>query len=206
MQIYDESKNFISDSEIKATVDEIKSILKKSEPYREIFKLPALIDEFVGLYGNLLIGMQKPVKAAIKGARDRVFAEVEGKRCHDMLINKFIRQFGELNKKAEECNNVAALFSIKGEADAVKNNCLKEISEEEAKLIQAEAARLNKDGDSHSVPVAPVKKRKYISIKDIVDSVSWQLESEADVKKYLAELEKKLIAAIEDDTVVNIEF
>ena len=60
MKIYDDSKTFIVNSEIEAVVADIKSILKKSVPYSEIFKLPDLLDTFINLYSKLLNEMQKP--------------------------------------------------------------------------------------------------------------------------------------------------
>ena len=37
-------------------------------------------------------------------------------------------------------------------------------------------------------------------------SKRWQIETEDDVKKYVSELEHKLLATLEDNTVINIEF
>ena len=50
MRIYDDSKTFIVNSEIEAVVADIKSILKKSVPYSEIFQLPDLLEKFINLY------------------------------------------------------------------------------------------------------------------------------------------------------------
>ena len=55
-------------------------------------------------------------------------------------------------------------------------------------------------------PVPKVKKQRTISIKSINTETTWQLETSADVKKYIAELEKKLMAQLEDDTVIHVEF
>ena len=68
MKIYDDSKTFIVNSEIEAVVADIKSILKKSVPYSEIFKLPELLDTFINLYSKLLNEMQKPIDNAIQEA------------------------------------------------------------------------------------------------------------------------------------------
>ena len=64
------------------------------------------------------------------------------------------------------------------------------------------------DGDVPAPPpaVKPVKKRKSISIKSVSTSSTWQIETADDVKMYVAELEKRLLDALEDDTVINIEF
>ena len=214
MKIYDDSKTFIVDSEIETVVGDVKAILKKSAPYSEIFKLPDLLDSFINLYGRLLSEMAKPIDAAIDEARKRVFDELDGKKCHDKLVKRFIDLFEEIRDKASHCNNVATLQNIKVEADALKVRCLNEISNEEAKIIAAEQAEQEREGRNNNggqddTPVKPqpkVKKKKTVSIKSINDAATWQLESEADVKKYLAELEKKLMNALEEDTIVNVEF
>lgn len=215
MKIYDDSKTFIVDDNVEAVVEEIKAILKKSAPYSEIFKLPDLNDKFIKLYGGLLSEMQKPVEAAIAQARKRVFEELEGKKCRDKLSDKFVEKFMEIHEKATHCNNVATLQNIKIEADALKVRCLNEITEEEAKLTPPATQPVtpiptnNVDGSEPTAPAIPVpvmKKKKTISIKTVNTSATWQLETEADVKRYVAELEKKLISELEENTIINIEF
>ena len=51
-----------------------------------------------------------------------------------------------------------------------------------------------------------MKKAKTISIKSVNLEQTWQIETPEDVKRYITELEKKLIGALEDDTVIHIEF
>ena len=102
--------------------------------------------------------------------------------------------------------------NIKVEADALKVRCLNEINNEEAKIIAAEQATKNARNDTSSntnapaTPPRPAKKKKTVSIKTINNAATWQIESEADVKRYVAELENKLMNALEDDTIINIEF
>ena len=55
-------------------------------------------------------------------------------------------------------------------------------------------------------PAPKVKKKKTVSIKSINNAATWQLENEADVKRYIAELEDKLMKALEADTIINVEF
>lgn len=212
MKIYDDSKTFIVDEGIEAVVSDIKDILKKSAPYGEIFKLPDMLEKFVDLYGKLLSDMQKPIDTAIEDARKRVLDELEGKQCRDKLRDKFIRLFDEITDKASKCNNVATLQNIKIEADALKVRCLNEISTEEAKYVAApqQPSHVAEDpnyGEKEKQPApAPVKKKKTVSIKAINNATTWQIENEADVKRYIAELEKKLMSSLEDNTIINIEF
>lgn len=50
------------------------------------------------------------------------------------------------------------------------------------------------------------KKQRTISIKSINTETTWQLETGEDVKRYVADLEKKLLAQLENDTVIHVEF
>lgn len=205
MKIYDDSKTFIVNSEIESVVFEINKILKKQSPFNEIFKLPDLLEKFISLYSQLLLEMQKPIYQAIDEAKERVFEELDGKLCQGKLKDKFIRLFREIKEKAETCNNVATLQNIKLEADALKVRCLNEIINEEEKLTPIESVD-NGEADVNSVPITSIKKRKTISIKSVNNASSWQIETEEDVRKYIAELEKKLIDSLEDDTIINVEF
>lgn len=115
--------------------------------------------------------------------------------------------------KASHCNNVATLQNIKVEADALKVRCLNEIEKEETKIIESEQpkhiAETGNYGEEKIDPVAPVlkvKRKKTISIKSVNNAATWQIETQADVKRYIAELEKKLMNTLEDNTIINIEF
>lgn len=213
MKIYDDSKNFIVNKEIETVVNDAKTVLKKVSPYSDVFKLPDLLQQFRILYGSLLSEMQKPINVDIQEARERVFDELEDKKCQDKLVNKYIRLFDELREKANHCNNVATLKNITLEANVLKDRCLDEISEEEAKIVATQQAStvVEESTGENSNPISAVsqpkvKRKKTISMKSINNATPWQLESEADVKKYITELEKKLMNTLEDDTIINIEF
>ena len=214
MKIFDDSKTFVVDTEIEKVVAEVNIILKKSAPYGEIYKLPELLEKYIFLYSRLLCDMQKPVGVAIQEARKRVFDELEGKKCLDKLKDRYVKLFCELREKATHCNNVATLQNIKVEADALKVRCLNEISNEEARMIALEQSAqvaedtnyVNGSGTPMVPTFTPVKKKKTVSIKSINNATTWQIETEDDVKLYIAELEKKLMNTLEDNTIINIEF
>lgn len=87
----------------------------------------------------------------------------------------------------------------------------------EKKIADSKAAKITPpiqpEDDAGAAPVQPVapvvpkmKKRKAVSIKSLNSSSSWQLESAADVDKYLADLKNKLMNTLEEDTIITIEF
>jgi hypothetical protein len=207
--IYEKSKTYIVDREIEETADEIKKIISNPKPYNEIYKLPPLRDKFIQANVELLSNMAKPVQTAIADARSRVFEELDGKLCKSKLNDKYVGLFQELKDKANTCNDVAALQSIPVEADALKVRCLNEIAQMEEKLTPVTPPPATTDTTTAITPppvAKPVKKRKSVSIKTINTATTWQIETEEDVKKYITELEKRLINTLEDNTVINIEF
>ena len=169
-------------------------------PYGQIYKLPALNEKFGNKYAESLEIMAKPIYAAIADARTRVIKELNGKKCENSLKPGIMAQFDALQKKAEECNNVAHLQNIKVEADTMKVRLLNKIAAEEAKLNPIV------DPVDNTPIKEPIKKQKTISIKTINTATTWQLETEEDVDKYLKELRSKLIGKLEENTVIHIEF
>ena len=207
LEIYEKSKTYIVDKEIEDTASSIKKIIRNSKPYGEIHNLIPLRDKFIEANTNLLTKMSEPIMATIAEARQRVFDELNGKLCKDKLSDKFIKLFENLKDKADTCNDVAALQAISTEADALKVRCLNEINETESVLTPPVEPPIDDGGVGETPPTAaPIKKYKSVSIKSINSSSTWQIETEEDVKKYVSELEKRLIAALEDNTVINIEF
>ena len=213
MKIYDESKTYIVDSEVESAVSSIKAIIHKDNPFSDIYKLPDLIDKFRKAYAKLVKAEQEPVLEAINEARTRVFDELNKTHCKDKFSNRVIRAFDEIHEKATHCNNVATLKSIRYEAEALKMRFLTEIQTEEnkilAQLAAEQAAQKATEATSTEAPVAPapkLKKRKSINIKSLNSQATWQIESKEDIQRYLQELESKLNSALEEDTIINIEF
>jgi hypothetical protein len=120
MAIYNDSKTFIEDSNIERIVNEVNAIINKPAPYGEIFKLPALLDEYEKNYGNLLENVEAPVLDTIEQSKLRVLKALQNKECRDQLDASFQNRWRELSDKAASCDNVATLRNIKEEADADK--------------------------------------------------------------------------------------
>ena len=186
MKIYDDSKIFIVNEEIESTVAEIKEIMKKSSPYGEIRKLPLLLELYTSMYNKMLNEAEKPVIAAINEAYSRVLKELEGREL-DMLSKKAFEDFAKIKEKAESCDNVATLQNIKVEADALKVRLINEINA----LFTANPR---------------IKAQKTMSIKLINPEITWRIETEADIDRYVDNLKEKLKENIKKDTILNIEF
>ena len=206
MGIYDDSKTYIVDSEIEETVKQIKAILHKQIPYSDIFNLAGLNDQFINAHLRLVEAEEAPVLEAIQTARDRVFEELNKTHCKDKFSDKVIKGFEALKNKAQSCNNIATLKSISYEADALKIRLLNEINAEENKILAQLAAEQQKEEQEQPVAPAPIqRRRRNVSIKSLSPYSSWEIKSEADIDRYLAELRLKIQCELEDDTIINVE-
>ena len=213
MKIYDDSKTYIVNSEVEAAVTSIKAIIYKDNPFSDIYKLPDLIDKFRKAYATLVKAEQEPVLKAINDARTRVFDELNKTHCKEKYTNRVVQAFDEIHDKATHCNEIAKLKSIRYEAEALKMRLLNEIQAEEnkilAQLAAEQAAQQAAEATETETPVTPapkLKKRKSINIKSLNSQATWQIESREDIQRYLQELERKLNSALEEDTIINIEF
>ncbi len=207
ISIYDESKTFIVNERIESLVAEIKLILHREEPYSEIPKLPELLDHFRNDYNLILQNIARPMREEAAQARLRVFEELKGKRCENLLSDRYVKLFGELIDKISSCNNVARLQSIRVEIDALKLRLLNEISAKEQELIETEKPEQKPEGGNPppAQPAPKLKRKKNISIKSMGFSTSWQIETPQDADMYTTALKNQILKQLEKDTIINIE-
>ena len=210
MRIYDDSKTFVVDGELEKIVSQIKAILAMKAPYKEIYKLPELNEQFSNRYTAILDQLLEPINESITDARKRVMDEIETQQCREKFFDCAHKRFEELYDKASRCNNVAALQNIKIEADALKVRFLNDIAafvaERDREPDPGPGPEPGPSGGEGKKPQPPKKQYKTVSIKNINTSSTWQIETAEDVDKYLAALQKRLKGMLEDNTIINVEF
>ena len=55
-------------------------------------------------------------------------------------------------------------------------------------------------------PIVHIRKCKVVSIRSINSSPTWQIKNSDDVNRYIDELRKNLMNALEEGTTLNVEF
>ena len=219
LAIYDDSKTYIVDAELEDVVAQMRSILRKAEPYGDIPKLPQLREQFMNAYSKVLQVQEAPVYAAIDEARSRTFEVLNTKDYKEQKKERYLGLFMELHEEASHCNNVSRLRAYADRAEALKLRLLNEMDQMDADIARKKAEeeeRKRKEaeakGEKPDIPAEPpkplpkVKKKKRVAIKSVTLTSSWRLETEEDIEKYLASLRENLKAQLEEDTIVNIEF
>ena len=200
MQIFENSKTFVSDKEILGIYNALSDIVKDRNPYRRIPELPELNQKFAAMYSKLLEKEAEAIKPVVAADHKIIRDELEKKGLTDELGEGFANRFNELRDKLGTSNEIAAVKNIKLESDALKLRCLDEIAEYE-RAHQPEP----EPDDPVSPPVKPqTKKKKNVSISTIAGARTYTIENEGDVDKFLAELKKNLMNELEADTIITL--
>lgn len=222
LAIYDDSKTYIVDEELEKIVAEMRLITKQEKPYPNIPKLPELREEFMHAYTEILQREEKPVLDAIDQAQARATEVLNTKEYAAAKRSQYYDLFREIRDGAEHCNNVSSLRSFADKADALKIRLMNEMDAldrqiaekkaEEARRAAEEAARKAKEqGKPVDIVAEPpikydVKKTKNVTIKNMTHTSSWRLENAEDIDKVLEALRKTLLAELEGNDIVNVEF
>lgn len=218
LAIYEDSKTYIVDAELEDTVAQMRSILRKEQPYRDIPKLPELREKYTAAYMKVLQAESAPVLDGIGQARARVLEVLNTKEYAGEKKERYLSQFAELRDGAERCNNVSTLRSFQDKAEALKIRLLNEMDALDAQLAREkaedEARRQEKAAQALGIPVpqeqkpAPYqpRKSKNVTIKSMARTSSWRLEKPEDIDKVLSELRKALTAELAENDIVNVEF
>ncbi len=218
MQIYDDSRSYIVDEAVEASVDSIQAILKSQKPYREIPKLPALLNTYRDAYMKVLDATEAPVISSIEAEMAGVMDVLNTKPYKDQYRSDFYNQFANLRDKARRCNNITILRSYADQANAVRMRLINqmdridmELAQKAAEEAEKKAAEAECAGGAGMVNEAPVyaarpKKKKNLAIRTVTQTSSWRIESKADIDNYVEALRKRLEQELEDETIVNIEF
>ncbi len=220
LAIYEDSKTYIVDETLENIVAQMRAIVKKDNPYKDIPKLPELREQFTAAYMKVLQVEEAPVLDSIDQARSRVLEVLDTKEYRDTKRQRYMDLFGEIRDGAEKCNNVSSLRSFADKTEALKLRLLNEMdqmdmqiaqkkAEEERKRLEEEA---KKNGNNKINIVAEpktvykVRKTKNVSIKSVTRTASWRIENEEDIDKYVEILRDTLKKELAEDTILNIEF
>ena len=205
LAIYDDSKTYIVNAELEEVVAQMRAVVRQDKPYASIPRLPELRDKFTDLYNAVLEEESVPVLSSIEGDLVRVLQVLQGKPYAAQYEANYRAQFAEIKSGAERCNNVSQLRSYKDKAEALKLRLLNEMDARDASL----AAQKETEQEAHEeTPPAPqkVRKIKNVSIKKVTGTSSWRIESKEDIEHCVKEMREALLAQLDEDTIVNIEF
>ena len=148
----------------------------------------------------------------------KVLNTLDEKEFAAVFRNKFIKAYEDLKEKLDGSSEIAAVKNIRLESDTLKLRCLDEITDYEMKHQPQPEPEPSVTpvtpvgGGEDTKPVKPVtppvqpkpKKRKNVSISNVAGARTYSIENEQDIDKFLAEMKRKLLQELEENTIITL--
>ena len=216
--MFENSKTYVREQEIMDNVAQMEAIVTEKNPFSQIQKLPDMSMKFVQQYGALLEKEAEEMRPIVDDDLEKVLHTLDEKEFASVFRDKFVNAFAELKQKLDISHEIAAVKNIRLESDTLKLRCMDEITEYE------EAHRPKPDpepavdpltppaGGGHTEPLKPltppvqpkIKKRKNVSISNVAGARTYSIETEQDIDKFLAEMKKKLLQELDENTIIAL--
>ncbi|HHV41689.1 MAG TPA: hypothetical protein GXX72_02420 [Clostridiaceae bacterium] len=197
VKIYKKNKTYVLDKTAIEAYEQIARIVNSSEPYREIYKLPELVDNFIDIFWELLEQECNPIRKVIQTDYDKVKEEMAAYNASDMLKDKIMNGYDDLLNRLDSANNFYEAVAMKEESDRLKLRYITAVTRE---AEQKEAAAGEGAGE---VVIPPKKKTVSLSIAKMFRGTR-NIESKADIDKLLAEIKARLESELKEDTVIKL--
>lgn len=217
INIFENSKTYVREQEIIDLVADMETIINAKNPYSSIQKLPEMSQKFTDVYGRLLENEATEMRPIVANDRKVVMDTLNQKEFADVFRNKFNQKFEELSEKLDKSNEIAAVKNIKLESDTLKLRCLDEIEDFERNhapqtiVPPVVPVTPGAGGEQPTTPpvgptvvAKPVKKKKNLSISNVAGARTYTMETEADVDQFLAEMKKKIMQELGEDTIITL--
>ena len=202
---------------LRAEQDQIKKIISVEKPYSFIPKLEQFDKSLVDAIGKLLDADTKRIEPEVYADWKMVKESIPSDRPYaQRLLDNINPKYQDLLDKLKTVNDVATLNGIPSESNALLQNCLRMIQNEE-NAYQAEVERKRKEeegsgktgddeksGEKPTPPVVKVIKNKPVSFRTITGNKTYSIKSEEDIDKVLSELRDALKAQLEEDTIIKL--
>ena len=218
IQMFENSKTYVREQEIIDNVAQMEAIVNAKNPFGQIQKLPDMSMKFVQQYGTLLEKEAEEMRPIVDDDLEKVLHTLDEKEFASVFRDKFVNAFAELKQKLDTSHEIAAVKNIKLESDTLKLRCMDDITDYEEEHCSKPDPKLPVDpvtsstGGGNVHPVKPVtppvqakpKKRKNVSISSVAGARTYSIENEQDIDRFLAEMKRKLLQELEENTIITL--
>jgi hypothetical protein len=190
----------IIDREINEIAANISAITSMTNPYKEIIKLPELVDKYTKAMADQCQKARQPLLESLNEIKRRIFIRLEGKLYKDEFYIPMINRFDEMEQKIKKCTEPCYFDNMVREIDRLNTDLLNEIDRKEEELTAAAPT-----GSVLDVTLPKRRHTNHVSIKSLISSPSWRIETESDIDIHLAQLRQKILAEMKDGDIKNVE-
>ena len=131
--------------------------------------------------------------------------ELKDEKIKGMFLSKANKTFEALKDRAERSNNVAELKNLSLEISTSKDRLINDITEQTMRLRMAAKAAQNSEQDIQQETPKPIRIRKTVSLRNVVQGTSWFINDEKDVDKCLQEIKTGIMQELKESKEIRLE-
>lgn len=208
LSIFKKSENYISDADVIGYAKQVERLINLPEPYNFINKLEEFAIRLQNAITELLEKDAKRIEPDVYADRKIAMeAVLEDRPYADIVSKKINQKFEALLDKLKRTNDIAALNGIPSESNALLENCLADIKNEEAAYQRAQVQQQPSGDKTKEQPdVTPVKviHTEPITMRTLTRGKSYSIKDSDDVEAFLQEIRRELMAKLGDDKVIKL--
>lgn len=196
------------DADVIGYAKQVERLINLPEPYNFINKLEEFAIRLQNAITELLEKDAKRIEPDVYADRKIAMeAVLEDRPYADIVSKKINQKFEALLDKLKRTNDIAALNGIPSESNALLENCLADIKNEEAAYQRAQVQQQPSGDKAKEQPdVTPVKviHTEPITMRTLTRGKSYSIKDSDDVEAFLQEIRRELMAKLGDDKVIKL--
>lgn len=195
VMFYEDNKDYADEiDELKDAVRAITNILELEEPYSEIPKLPGLRDNLNNILTEMYDKKSVPIVELAKNTIAYIDNEVSNSEVDKSFGEGIKTQLTNIIKSIETSNELKDIFAKETYINQLRDRFNNDLDREKTRLLQ-------KDEPTGEVEI--IINRKTIKVNELLNR-SYDISNKEDVDKYLEELRKKILEALEENKNLTI--
>ncbi|SNU04610.1 hypothetical protein SAMN06297422_101152 [Lachnospiraceae bacterium] len=211
LDIYEASKNYISDSAAEGYADDINRIKNIKEPYNLINKMEGFANSLEEVINDLLKQGKDSIEPNVESDRSVVIETINKERAYaEALQRRFEAKFDALIQKLKNAKDIASLQGISLESNALMQICINEINKAEESFVASqkpvdEVAESHPSGfDKPKAVPAKVIKTIPVNLRQLTGNKTYTIRTEEDVDAAVEEIRQALMDQIGEDKIIKL--
>lgn len=214
LELYNSNKEYLLNApelpELAELANQIKDILNKSSPYKQIKNLIPLADDFFKVYLVILERVSKKVEESIKLDEQEILKALQGKEYETKYLSQIQKDYKNLRENVLKENNISHILGCKDKSATKTKYYLGCFDREEEKKAQRQAKDARKvrndkkPGQPAVTPLQVTKKISTIRVHELDPRSTVVIRSQADIDDYVERLRQKLEAALADADEIRL--
>ena len=168
--------------------------MELEEPYSEIPKLPGLRDNLNNILTEMYDKKSVPIIELAKNTITYIDNEVNNSKVDKSFGEGIKTQLTNIIKSIETSNELKDIFAKETYINQLRDRFNNDLDKEKTRLLQEEEP---------TGTVEIVINRKTIKVNELLNR-SYDISNKEDVEKYLEELRKKILEALEENKNLTI--